>query len=86
MTAPASVSIAGRKYIPGADRGLATMLTAATWILQRLPGQVLEHQRAELVKTLTASQHLTVEVECSPAPAVRVYDGARLLVEIPANG
>jgi hypothetical protein len=29
---------------------------------------------------------LVVEVECSPTPVVMVRDGARLLVEIPANG
>jgi hypothetical protein len=34
-----SVRIAGRKYIPGADRGAAVLLTAASWVLQRLPGQ-----------------------------------------------
>jgi hypothetical protein len=85
VACPASVSIAGRRYIPGADRGVAVLLTAASWVIQRLPNQVLEHQRGELVKTLAASQNLTVAVQCGPASAVRVYDGARLLVEIPAR-
>ena len=31
--------------------------------------QVVEHQRARLVQTLAASQHLVVEVECSPDAA-----------------
>jgi hypothetical protein len=62
------------------------MLTCASWILQRLPGQVPEEQRADLVRTLHQSQDLTVVVQCGRTPAVRVYDGQRLLVEIPANG
>jgi hypothetical protein len=45
---------------------------------------VVEHQRARLVRTLAASQHLVVEVECSPTLRVRVRE--RLLVEIPAGG
>jgi hypothetical protein len=44
---------------------------------------VVEHQRARLVRTLAASQHLVVEVECSPTLRVRVRE--RLLVEIPAG-
>jgi hypothetical protein len=81
---PTSVRIARRKFIPGADRGVAVLLTAASWVLQRLPGQVLEGQRAELVRTLAEAQNLVVEVEVSPAAVVRVR-GTRLLVEIPAR-
>jgi hypothetical protein len=39
------------------------LLTAASWVLQRLPGQgarVLERQRAELIRTLRQSQDLIV--------------------------
>jgi hypothetical protein len=42
---PRSVRIAGRAYVPGADRGVGVLLTAG-WVLQRLPSQVLEEQRA----------------------------------------
>jgi hypothetical protein len=69
----------------GADRGVAVLLTAAGWVLQRLPGQVLEEQRAELIRTLGQARNLVVEVQCSPGAAVRVRDGQRLLVEIPAT-
>jgi hypothetical protein len=85
VPAPANVRIAGRTYIPGADRGVAVLLTAASWLLQRLPGQVVERQRGELIRTLQQSQDLSVVIQCGPAPAVRVYDGARLLVEIPGE-
>ena len=50
---------------PGAERGVAAMLTATSWVLQRLPGQVVEEQRGELIRTLAALQNLVVEVECS---------------------
>jgi hypothetical protein len=80
-----SVRIAGRSFVPGADRGVATMLTCASWILQRLPGLVLETQRAELIRTLHQSRDLSVVVRCGPAPAIRIYDGERLLVTIPAK-
>jgi hypothetical protein len=33
------IRIAGRAYVPGADRGVAVLLTATSWVLQRLPGQ-----------------------------------------------
>jgi hypothetical protein len=45
------VRIANHYFATGPDRGLAVLLIAASWVLQRLPGQVVEHQRAELVKT-----------------------------------
>ena len=57
------------------------LLTAASWVLQRLPGQVLEEQRSELIRTLNDASDLTVEVRIGAAPVVRVKDGARLLVE-----
>lgn len=84
-TPPASVRVGGKKFTPG-DRGVATLLTAASWVLQRLPGQVLERQRGELARTLSQAQNLSIVVQCGPAPAVKVYDGARLLVEIPVAG
>jgi hypothetical protein len=83
---PASVRIAGRTYIPSpADKGVAVLLTATSWVLQRLPGQVVEGQRRELIRALS-TETLTVEVQCRP-PAVRVLgDGRRLLVELSPNG
>jgi hypothetical protein len=51
-----------------------------------LPGQVLNDQRGELVRTLDQARNLVVEVQCSPVAAVRVRDGQRLLVEIPVMG
>ena len=80
------VRIAGRMFAPGADRGVAAMLTAASWVLQRLPGQVVEGQRDELIRTLSQARNLVVEVHCAPAALVRVRDGQRVLVEIPAEG
>jgi hypothetical protein len=50
-----------------------------------LPGLVLETQRAELIRTLHQSQDLSVVVRCGPAPAIRIYDGEKLLVTIPAK-
>jgi hypothetical protein len=47
---------------------------------------LLEEQRPALIEALRQSRNLIVEVECSPAPLVRVPDGQRLLIEIPANG
>ena len=85
MPVPARVRIAGKTYIPGADRGVSVLLTAASWVLQRLPGLVAEHRRAELIRMLREARDLTVEVRISAAPVVRVRDGARLLVEIPAK-
>jgi hypothetical protein len=79
------VRIAGRMFAPGADRGVAAMLTAASWVLQRLPGQVVEGQRGELIRTLSQARNLVVEVHCAPAALVRVRDGQRVLVEIPAE-
>jgi hypothetical protein len=83
---PQRVRIAGRAYVPGADRGVAVLLTAAGWVLQRLPGQVVENQRGELIGTLGAARNLVVEVQCSPTAVVRVRDGQRLLVEMPVIG
>ena len=82
---PASVRIAGRTYIPGADRGVSVLLTAASWVLQRLPGLVVEHQRGEVICSLSQARDLVVEVAVGPVPKVRIRDGARLLVEIPAK-
>lgn len=86
MAVPNRVTIAGRSCRPGADRGVAVLMTAASWVLQRLPGQVVEDQRRELIRTLADARDLVVEVAIGPAPTVRVRDGGRLLVEIPANG
>ena len=80
------VRIGRRVLEPGTDRGVAAMLTCASWLLAQLPGRVVEHQRGELVKTLAAARDLVVEVAVAPKPMVRIRDRARLLVEIPAIG
>ena len=85
MPVPARVKIAGKTYVPGADRGVSVLLTAASWVLQRLPGLVAEHRRAELIRMLREARDLVIEVVVGPVPKVRVRDGARLLVEIPAR-
>ena len=85
MTVPSSVRIADKTYVAGADRGVSALLTAASWILQRLPGLVIEEQRGEAIRSLSEARDLVVEVVVRPVPKVRVRDGARLLVEIPAR-
>jgi endonuclease YncB( thermonuclease family) len=84
-TVSTEVRIADRRFAPGADRGVAVLLTAASWVLQRLLGQVVDGQRGELIRTVSQARHLVVEVHCSPAALVRVRDGQRVLVEIPAT-
>jgi hypothetical protein len=39
-----------------------------------------------LIRILGSAQNLVIEAVVSPAPLVRVRDGQRLLIEIPANG
>jgi hypothetical protein len=59
---PTGVRIAGRRFVPGADRGVAAMLTAATsWVLQRLPGQVVERPTERLVR-VRDGQRVLVEI------------------------
>ena len=60
-------------------------MTAASWVLQRLPGEVVEHQRGDLIQTLAKAGDLTVEIRIGSPALVRIKDGARLLVEIPAK-
>jgi hypothetical protein len=60
---------------PGADKGVAALLTAANWVLAQLPGRVVEGQRGEFVQALSQAQNLTVAVQCRPSPMVRIYDG-----------
>jgi hypothetical protein len=85
MPMPQSVRIAGKQFVPGADRGVAVLLTAASWVLVRLPGQVVETQRGELVKTLAEARDLVVEVHTKPA-VILIRDGERALIKIPAGG
>ena len=80
---PDRVRIAGKSYMPGADRGVETLVTAVSWLLQRLPGQVVAEQRPDLVKTL-AARNLVVEVHCRPS-IILVRDDDRALVKIPAG-
>ena len=80
MSVPRSVKIAGKTYIPGADRGVSVLLTAASWVLQRLPGQVLEEQRGELIRTLNEARDVTVEIRiASPTPS-RLRTAVRRIV------
>jgi len=75
-----------RTFSPdGKDRGLATMLVGTSWLLAALPGAVIPRQRQALIDTLQGARNLVVEIECSPAVLVRVRDGRRVLVEIPAT-
>jgi hypothetical protein len=69
----------------GADRGVAVLLTAASWVLQRLPAAVVEDQRAELVRTLAEARNLVLKVHTRPA-VVQIRDGERPLIKIPAGG
>jgi hypothetical protein len=81
-----SVRIGNRDFHCERDGATAALLTAAGWLLAQMPERVVQHQRAELVRTLAQATSLTVEVAVGPTPAVRIKDGTRLLVEIPANG
>ena len=73
MSVPSkSVRIAGRAYTPGADRGLAVLLTASSWLLSQLPDRVVQDRRGELVRMLAEARDLTVEVRIGAAPVVRV--------------
>lgn len=67
----------------GKDRGLAGLLTMASWLLQRLPGMVVEEQRADFIRTLAEAK--TVAIEVTPGTGVKVRSGATLLVDIPAE-
>jgi hypothetical protein len=40
--APKTVRVPGRTLTPGADRGIAALLTTATWVLASLPNRVVE--------------------------------------------
>jgi hypothetical protein len=45
------------------------LLTAASWILQRLPGLVVEHQRGKAIRSLSEARDLVVEVAVGPVPS-----------------
>jgi hypothetical protein len=80
-----SVRIGNRDFHRERDGAAAALLTSAGWLLAQLPERVVQRRRGELVRTLAQARELVVEVAVGPAPAVRVRDGARLLVEIPAR-
>jgi hypothetical protein len=67
----------------GRDRGLAALLTTASWLLQRLPGLVVEEQRDDLVRTLAGAQPLVIAV--LPTVGVKISAAGRLLLDIPAE-
>ena len=79
------VQIGDRRYRNVGDRAVVALLTCATWVLQQLPGQVVEEQRDELVKTLAGADDLVVEVHVRRPAVILVRDGARALVKIPAG-
>lgn len=83
MSVPTSVRVAGRKLVP--DRAVSAMVTTSSWLLAQLPDRVVQDRRGELIRALSDASDLTVEVRIGAAPVVRVRDGARLLVEIPAK-
>jgi hypothetical protein len=85
LDAPHEMRVGRRRFRRDEDRGVATMLTAAAWLLQRLPGRVEQRQRGELVKSLAGASNLVIEVHCAPA-VILIRDGERALVKIPANG
>jgi hypothetical protein len=53
-------------------RGSRRRGVAAAWVPQRLPGQVVERYRGELIRTLHQSKDLIVMVQCGPAPSARI--------------
>jgi hypothetical protein len=61
--------------------GLLAHPTAASWVIGRLPGQVVDEQRAELIRMLAKAGDLVVEVHCRSA-VMLVRDGDRALLKI----
>ncbi|HUL05112.1 MAG TPA: hypothetical protein VLV76_02195 [Candidatus Acidoferrum sp.] len=76
--------IANRVYKADQDRTVMVLLTAASWVLAALPGQVVEEQRGNLIQTLAAARDLVVEVHTRPA-IILIRDGDRALVRLPAK-
>lgn len=77
-------STTGRRV--AGDPDVERLLTGTSRLLARLPGNVIENQRAALVRALAeAGDGLVVEIHVRPA-VVLVRDGSRPLVKIPANG
>ena len=79
-----SLKVGPRTFKADKDPALFVLLTAASWCLQRLPAEVVEEQRAELIRTLGQARDLVVEVHCRVA-TVLVRDGDMALVKIPAQ-
>lgn len=67
----------------GKDRGIGALIVCTSWILQRLPGLVLDHQRSDVIETLSTAQ--TIVVEITPSVGVRILSGDRLLLDIPSE-
>lgn len=67
----------------GLDRGLAALLTTASWLLGRLPGLVVEEQRGALVDAPAGAQPLVIEV--LPTVGVKISAAGQLLLDIPAE-
>jgi hypothetical protein len=85
LDAPQEMRVGRRRLRRDQDRGVSTMLTAASWLLQRLPGLVREDQRGDLVSALSQARDLAVTVRCNP-PIVYVHHGnGEVLVAIPAR-
>jgi hypothetical protein len=79
------LKVGPRTFKADQDSSLVVLLTAASWVLQRLPGRVVKKQRAEVIRALAQSQNLIVMIQCGQAPTVLIFDGERLLVKIPAR-
>src|SRR5574341_1127194 len=60
------------------EEAARALLTAASWLLGRLPGMVVEHQAGEVARTLAAAHPLIIEI--TPAMGVRIKSGDRLLL------
>jgi hypothetical protein len=82
--APKTVRLpGGRTTTQGADKGVAALLTTSTWLLQSLPGRVVEHQRGAVIQAMAEARDLVVEI--AVGRAIRVRNGVRVLVEIPVR-
>jgi hypothetical protein len=80
---PQRIYLAGRSYTPcSRDRGVAALLVAAGWILQRMPGEVIAKHRADCVRMISEAE--TIVIEVTPPIGVRIKADDRLLVELPA--
>jgi hypothetical protein len=74
--------VGNRVFKADQDRAVTILLTASTWFLSWVSGQIIDGQRAAFIEALGRSKSLIVTIQCSPKPRVRVYDADRVLVEL----